>query len=705
MVRVESRHVEHRLASLALGWCLFAVLAIAGSGTAAAYLVTFDFAGTIVAASPHSLGGILSSPMLSYPASSFSGSFTFESETPDSNGSGTVGSYNGAITSLSLSIAKPVTADAYQFGLNSSGPLNSIAVNSSSNAANQFYIASASAQHLVPNGPIVDGDNYVAREFHINLVRPTSSVMTTDTLPGIPPSLSPFSLYNVVNNSQGQFRLVFQSSHGDHTIVGNLNSLMTAPTVAPVPLPAAAWLFGSGVIGMIGLAERHKKRHVRNRIVGLMAMRLNNRQVVRMFGCVLCISAVACMGAADLSYGATIGFIGSGPAAESTVHPPVIGGRSAVGTAFVDKGSDAHGAVHSIPELRTGGLNAITRAILNLSACVCSGVEQMFGQVSTKSTAPVAPAPAVPGALWLFMIGIVTVAGVTRNPLGGFLPAMRSTVQARPSTSTSILLVSDDQMFVKDLAAGFARYGQVLETVPTVIKAGHFAAMQTPALVLLDRRQADWHSIRHSPLLRVVPMMTIVPAGSGVSDEDCLDDFDYGMDGTHVCDGNARLLVARVRALLRRSAWREHAPALIRGGNVELDIDRFEVRVAGQAHHLPPVQFKLLKCLMESPGRLFRRQELLDHIWGEGYAVEGHTLDVHICWLRRLLAHDPSQHQAITTVRGVGVKFVVEEPRDRSAGIPTVWSRKPAVRRSRLRSRHASRPLRVVRPAPLRTAV
>jgi hypothetical protein len=109
---------------------------------------------------------------------------------------------------------------------------------------------SASVQNVVPAGPIVDGDPYFAREFFISLLNPSSSVFATDALPQTPPGLSPFSLYNSVNNPQGQFRLVFQSSHGDHTIIGNLTSL------SAVPLPAAAWLFGSGVIGLIGLARR-----------------------------------------------------------------------------------------------------------------------------------------------------------------------------------------------------------------------------------------------------------------------------------------------------------------------------------------------------------------------------------------------------------------------------------------------------------------
>lgn len=241
--------MRSQLRAMVTGICALGLLALLAPASGRAHSVTFDFTGTFVASDPHSIGGILTSPVGPFPASTVSGSFTFNGDTTDANGSGTVGQYNGTIQSLSLSVTN-IFGAPYQFGFNAAGPLNSIAVNSSATAANQSYVVSASVQNVVPAGPIVDGDNYFARDFFINLLRPTSSVITSDALPQTPPSLSPFSLYNLVNNPEGQFRLVFASSHGDHTIIGNLNSLTA------VPLPAAAWLFGSGVIGLIGLARR-----------------------------------------------------------------------------------------------------------------------------------------------------------------------------------------------------------------------------------------------------------------------------------------------------------------------------------------------------------------------------------------------------------------------------------------------------------------
>jgi hypothetical protein len=246
-----------RFTAVGLGLFLLGIVGLFMPGSGNAALVTFDFTGTFVAADPHTLGNILTSPLGPFPASTISGSFTFNGDTADSNGSGTIGQYNGTVQGLSFSVTKPITVDTYQFGLNPSGssgrPVqNSIVVNANGTAVNQSYVMSASVQNVLPAGPIVDGDNYFAREFFINLLKPSSSVFSTDALPGTPPNLSPFSVYNLVNNPQGQFRLVFQSSHGDHILFGDLTSL----SVSAVPVPAAIYLFGSGLIALVGLARR-----------------------------------------------------------------------------------------------------------------------------------------------------------------------------------------------------------------------------------------------------------------------------------------------------------------------------------------------------------------------------------------------------------------------------------------------------------------
>lgn len=233
----------------ATGLFFFGLIGLFMPASGSAASASFIFTGELVAADPHSIGGMVTEPTRLSPRSLASGFFTFDADTVDTNASGTVGQYNGAISSLWLSVTNMAGAP-YLFSSNPAGPLNAIQVNADPLAANQSYTMSTSINNVVPSGPIVDGDNYYARDFFINLLNPTSSVFANDALSETPPGLSPFSPYCNLLNPDGQFRLVFASSQGDRTLIGNLTSL------SAVPVPAAVWLFGSGLISLAGLARR-----------------------------------------------------------------------------------------------------------------------------------------------------------------------------------------------------------------------------------------------------------------------------------------------------------------------------------------------------------------------------------------------------------------------------------------------------------------
>lgn len=236
----------------ATGLFFFGTIGLFMPASGNAHSVNMIFTGELVAADQHSLGGMVTEPTRLSPRSLVSGFLTFNPDTIDSNASDAVGQYNGAISNLWLSVTN-IAGAPYLFSFNPAGPLNAIHVNADPLAANQSYTISAGIINVVPGGPIVDGGNYYARDFFLNLLKPSSSVFANDALPATLPGSSPFSPYNNLMNPDGQFRLVFANSQGDHTLIGNLTSL------AAVPLPAAAWLFGSGVIGLIGLARRRMK--------------------------------------------------------------------------------------------------------------------------------------------------------------------------------------------------------------------------------------------------------------------------------------------------------------------------------------------------------------------------------------------------------------------------------------------------------------
>nr|HNH97202.1 response regulator transcription factor [Microthrixaceae bacterium] len=97
-------------------------------------------------------------------------------------------------------------------------------------------------------------------------------------------------------------------------------------------------------------------------------------------------------------------------------------------------------------------------------------------------------------------------------------------------------------------------------------------------------------------------------------------------------------------------------------GDVELDLDRHELRVRGEAVSVPLKEFELLTVLMENAGRVMPRSTLIDRVWGSDYVGDTKTLDVHVKRLRAKVEPDPSHPTLITTIRGLGYKFAAPRP-------------------------------------------
>jgi two-component system phosphate regulon response regulator PhoB len=114
-------------------------------------------------------------------------------------------------------------------------------------------------------------------------------------------------------------------------------------------------------------------------------------------------------------------------------------------------------------------------------------------------------------------------------------------------------------------------------------------------------------------------------------------------------------LMARVRALLRRSRP-ERVAARLQAGDLELDRETRRVHRAGRELHLGPTEFRLLEFLMEKPGRVFSRDQLLDAVWGLSAEIDERTVDVHVGRLRKALTSGRDR-DPIRTVRGAGYSF------------------------------------------------
>ena len=122
---------------------------------------------------------------------------------------------------------------------------------------------------------------------------------------------------------------------------------------------------------------------------------------------------------------------------------------------------------------------------------------------------------------------------------------------------------------------------------------------------------------------------------------------------------STRELIARIRAILRRAAAASTPTSrVLEAGGIRLDADRAEVTVKGMEVHLPRKEFELLEILMSNPGLVLSRDTLIDEVWGPDYFGDTRTLDVHVKRLRAKCEEDPHHPRHITTIRGMGYKFV-----------------------------------------------
>lgn len=220
----------------------------------------------------------------------------------------------------------------------------------------------------------------------------------------------------------------------------------------------------------------------------------------------------------------------------------------------------------------------------------------------------------------------------------------------------TILIFLKTESFALSLKKALEANGYRSTTVTTETAAFTEAKHATPSLIIIDREYGTTATLRHLRALTAVPIVAVEGSAMVCTEDDCVQDYDRDIDLV-VCSRSPRELVARVRAILRRRAARPHIPTHYGAGNLRMDLDRHEVTVSGRTIDLTPKEFKILRQFLEAPGRVFSRQEMLNRVWGEGYALEEHALDVHIHSLRQKVETDPAEPSLIVTVRGIGYKL------------------------------------------------
>jgi DNA-binding response OmpR family regulator len=188
------------------------------------------------------------------------------------------------------------------------------------------------------------------------------------------------------------------------------------------------------------------------------------------------------------------------------------------------------------------------------------------------------------------------------------------------------------------------------------------ARSQDPHLVLLDIRLPDISGFDVCRQLRAegraMPILMLTARDEEV---DRVLGLELGADDYVVKPYSLRELISRIRALLRR-AYGELATVSRAGrmkfGQVEVDLERLQVRRKGQRVELTSTEFRLLAYLVSHPNRPFSREALIEAVWGYDSRVgSDRTVDVHIRHLRQKLEDDPANPRWLVTVRGIGYKF------------------------------------------------
>jgi len=222
-------------------------------------------------------------------------------------------------------------------------------------------------------------------------------------------------------------------------------------------------------------------------------------------------------------------------------------------------------------------------------------------------------------------------------------------------TSAHILIVEDEESLTTLLRYNLEAEGFQVDVAVRGDEADLRLHETTPDLVLLDWMVPGLSGIELCRRIRArreterLPVIMLTARGE---ETDRVRGLSTGADDYVVKPFSVPELLARVRALLRR-AKPTHVSDMLVAGDIELDRVSHRIRRQGREIHLGPTEFKLLEYLMQSPGRVFSREQLLDGVWGHDVYIDERTVDVHVGRLRKAI-NRPRQSDPIRTVRGSG---------------------------------------------------
>ena len=221
-----------------------------------------------------------------------------------------------------------------------------------------------------------------------------------------------------------------------------------------------------------------------------------------------------------------------------------------------------------------------------------------------------------------------------------------------------IVVIEDEPDILENLRFNLEREGFDVACAVDGVEGLEVVGREKPDLVLLDLLlprldgMEVCRTLKSEPATKGMPIIMVTAKGE---ETDIVLGLSLGADDYATKPFSPRELIARVRAVLRRSAAQQAdaGERLVRDGLV-IDTLKHEVTVDGESVTLTPTEFRLLLCLAAHPGRVFARDYLVSRVIGEGVSVVDRTIDVHVQSIRKKLG---AQRELVQTVRGVGYKF------------------------------------------------
>lgn len=221
-----------------------------------------------------------------------------------------------------------------------------------------------------------------------------------------------------------------------------------------------------------------------------------------------------------------------------------------------------------------------------------------------------------------------------------------------------ILIVEDDRNTASLVATYLQREGFETITVHDGLEALRTAQRKPPLLVILDvmlPKVDGWEICKQLRSRSDVPILMLTAREEEI---DRVLGLSLGADDYVVKPFSPRELVERVKAILRRARpEQKRKRSVLSHGELLVDLDKHKVTIDGQPAALTVAEYKLLRALMRAPGRVFSREELLQHFYQHGEVVIDRVIDVHIGKLRQKIEPNPSKPRYILTVRGFGYRF------------------------------------------------